>query len=93
MCVDDIAVNDDFFHIGARWNFIHHVEKHIFDDAAQSSRACALFQRTFSSGVEGVGGEDQFNAVKLQELLLLFNDRVLWLCQDANERRFIQAIE
>ncbi len=60
-----IAVDNDFFHIRTRWDFVHHIEKDILNDTAQSSRPGALFQGPFSSRVKGIIGKDQLDAVKL----------------------------
>ena len=77
-----IGVDNDLFHIRARWDFVHYVKQHIFDDAAQSARAGALFKRAFGGSVESIVGEDQFYAVKLQELLILLDDSIFRLGQD-----------
>jgi len=55
---DHIAVDDDFLHIPARWNFVHHVEQHILDDTAQPPRSRTLLERTFCSSVKSIIGKD-----------------------------------
>src|SRR6266851_1979366 len=88
-----IGVDNDLFHIRARWDFIHYVKQHIFNDAAQSARAGALFKRTFGGSVESIVGEDQFYAVKLQELLILLDDSIFGLSQDTYQGILIQAVQ
>src|SRR5713226_311876 len=88
-----IGVDNDLFHIRARWDFIHYVKQHIFNDAAQSARAGALFKRAFGGSVECIVGEDQFYAVKLQELLILLDDSIFWLSQDTYQGILIQAVQ
>src|SRR2546422_2035838 len=60
-----IAVDNDFLHIRARWDFVHYFEQYILDDTAQPSRSRALLQRAIGCRVKGVLGKYQFNPVKL----------------------------
>src|ERR1700730_9030954 len=88
-----IGVDNDLFHIRARCDFVHYVEQHIFNDAAQSARAGALFERPLGGSVESIIGEDQFYTVKLQELLVLLDDGMFRLGQNAYQSIFIQAVQ
>src|SRR2546425_7975765 len=93
MGCNHISVDDDFFDISTGWDFIHYVEQNLFNDSTKSSGPCLLFERSLSGSIQGIIGENQLDAIKLQKFLILFDDRVLWFRQDADQSVLIEALQ
>src|SRR4051812_2928498 len=62
-----------------------HVEQDLLDDRAQAAGAGLALQGTIGDRDEGVVGEDQLDAVELEEALELLDQRVARLGEDRDE--------
>ena len=84
--LDDLAGDDDLGDVLAAGDVVHDVEQHLFEDRAQAAGAGAAQQREVGDRLDGVRGELQLDAVELEQLVELLDQRVARLDQDPDQR-------
>src|SRR5689334_18191335 len=88
-----LTIDYHTFHIRARGYLVHHIEEDFFDDGTQSASSSFLLQRAFRRLSKRIPCKDQLYTIQLQRFLVLLDNSVLGLGQNANQRIFIQAIQ
>src|SRR5207302_4278230 len=83
---DDGAVDEAFADVAAARQVVHDLEEDLLEDGAQAARSGATKQRLLGNGLERVGRELELDIVEFEHPLVLLDDRVLGLDEDANER-------
>ena len=73
--------------------FVHDVEECLFEDRAQSARAGLLPDGLFGGGFESVVGKDQFEFVYGEQGLVLLDEGVPWLGENAHEVFFVERVK
>src|SRR5580698_6686467 len=76
---DDGPIDDTFANVGATREVVHHVEEHFFQDGPQTAGTRAPQERLFCDCLEGIFRELELDAVVLEVLLVLLDERVLGL--------------
>ena len=76
--------------VGAPGQVVHRVQQHLFEDRPQAAGAGAAQQRLFGDGLQAVGAELQLDVLELEHLLVLPNQRVLRLGEDAHQRLLVE---
>jgi len=71
----------------------HGVEQHALHDRAQAAGPGLPLDRLAGDGAQRLLGKAEFDALHLEQPMVLFNQRVLRLDQDALERRFVEVFE
>src|SRR5579883_605392 len=71
----------------------HDVRQRVLDDGSQPAGAGLLRQGQLGRGAQGIRGEDELHLVQRQELLVLLDDGVLGLGQDADQVFLVQRVE
>ena len=72
---------------------VHQLEHEIFEDHAQAARAYLALQSQVRDGFERVVGEPQAHILKLEQPLILTDERVLGFRQYLHERAFVQVAQ
>ncbi len=72
-------------HVAARRQLELHVEQDLLDDRPQSPRSRLALERLLGDRGQGVVGEDELDAVELEEALELLDQRVARLGEDRDE--------
>ena len=72
---------------------VHHVEEHLLDDRAQAAGAGAAHHGLVGDRLDGVGGELELDAVELEELLVLLDQRVAGLGEDLDQRLAVELVD
>src|SRR5262245_147816 len=88
----DGAVDHALGDVGAAREVVHDLEEHLLEDRPQPTGTRPPFQRLLADGLEGIVGEDEVDVVELEELLVLLQQRVLRLDEDADERLLVEAV-
>src|SRR5438105_2383846 len=93
-CVADRALRDDAaFDLRSRGDFEHRVEQCLFDDRLQRPRASPAQQRELGDRVERPLLEDELHVVQREELLVLLDERVLGLGEDAHDVLLVEVVQ
>ena len=74
-------------------DLVHDVRHQIFDDGAQAARARLELDRGAGDLADGGGLEGELDAVQADQLLVLLDERVFGLCEDLDQRRFVQRLQ
>ena len=82
MLADGVCRNDHFLNVALRRNLVHDVLHHLLNNRPQGTSAGGAFDGFFGNSLQSVIGELQLDAVKLKELGVLLDQRVLWLGQN-----------
>ena len=70
---------------------VHDVEQHLFEDGPQAAGAGAPQQGLVGHRAERVVGELELDVLELEELLVLLDQRVAGLDEDADERLLVEV--
>src|SRR3954470_12849538 len=90
---DDLLVDEDLLDVPLRGDGVHEVEHQLFQDDAQAARAHVALERLARHRLERLVGELQLHALELQDGLVLPDQAVLGLVQDAHERLLVELLE
>src|SRR4029077_21124579 len=77
----------------SRGDLEHGVEKRLLDDRLQSARTCASKQSQLRYGIERSLLEDELDIVEREELLLLLDERVLGVGEDADDVLLVEVVQ
>src|SRR5258707_12088104 len=91
--VDGIAIDHHLLDVRTGGNLEHDIEEHFLDNRAQATSPCLLFERIIGGGFQGIRRKDELGAIQVQQLLILLDDRILRLGQDADQRVAVQVVE
>ena len=72
---------------------VHQVEHQLFQNHAQAARAHLAVHRFARDAAQRVIGEAQLHVLKLEQPLILLDDRILRLGQDLDQRVFVQIVQ
>ena len=86
-------VNHDLFHAIHSRQIEHRVQQYIFHNRPQAARASLPVDRAFGDGRQGVIRERKLGVLEFEQALVLFDQRVLRLSQDCDQRVFIQVFQ
>src|SRR5439155_9593676 len=89
----DVLGNDALAYLALRWDLVHHVQHHFFENRAQAARTGLLFVGPARNRYNGIVGEPQLHLVEGQQLLILFEQRIPGFRQDPNKRLLVQFVE
>src|SRR3974390_1890396 len=90
----DRALGDDAaLDLGARRYLEHRVEQRLFDDRFERPRARLAREGELRDRVEAALLEDQLDVVEREELLVLLDERVLRLGEDADDVLLVQVVQ
>ena len=64
-------------------NFIHDIQHKLLDDRPESSGTCLFLRRLFGNSLYCLLIKLQIHLIQQKKLLILFQDRILWLCHDS----------
>src|SRR5690606_6605094 len=84
-------VDDALGDVGAARKVVHDVQEHLLDDRAEAPRPGPAFEGLIGHRVEGVVGEVELDVFELEELLVLLDEGVLGLDQEADERLAVEV--
>ena len=84
--VDDAAAD-----VAAARQVVHHLEEDLLEDGAKASGAGAAEQRLVGDRLERVLGDLELDVVELEHSLVLLDEGVLRLDEDADERLSVEA--
>src|SRR5258706_4803915 len=79
--------------VGTRWNLEHRVEQRLLDDRLQSARAGAAKQCQLRDRIERSLLEHELHVVQREELLVLLDQRVLGLGEDADDVLLVEVVQ
>src|SRR5258708_2945907 len=85
---DDAALD-----LRTRRNLEHRVEERLFDDRLQGPGAGAAQERKLGDRVERPLLEDELHVVQREELLVLLDERVLGLGEDADDVLLVEVVQ
>src|SRR6478735_874553 len=88
--LDDLPGDDHLGDVAPRRDVVHHVEEDLLDDRAQAAGAGAALEGRLGDRVDGVVGELELDAVEVEELLVLLDERVARLGEDLDERLAVE---
>src|SRR5262249_55934691 len=71
---------------------IHHFQHEVFEDHAQAPRANFALESQLGDGVEGVVRKSEADILKFEQPLVLLQQRVLGLGENANQRGLVQVV-
>src|SRR2546426_2014726 len=92
--VADRALRDDAaLDLGSRGDLEHRVEQGLFDDRLQRARTGAAQQRQLRDRIERSLLEDELDVVEREELLVLLDERVLGLGEDAHDVLLVEVVQ
>src|SRR5438270_13754606 len=86
----DVGVDDALRDVLAGGQLVHDVEQHLLHDGPQAARAGAAQVALVGDGLERALVEVELDAVELEELLVLLEERVLRLGEDVDERLLVE---
>src|SRR5216683_4423338 len=72
---------------------IHCVQKQLFENHHQATRADFSFDCLLGNGFQGIFSELELNVVKIKFLLILLDQGVLWFSENLDQRAFIQLVQ
>src|SRR6478609_5251148 len=90
--LDDLPGDDHLGDVAPRRDVVHHVEEELLDDRAQAAGAGAALEGRLGDRVDGVVGELELDAVEVEELLVLLDERVARLGEDLDERLAVELV-
>src|SRR5262245_9259081 len=90
---DHLARDDALLEALDGRQLVHDLEHDLFQDGAQAARAGAPLERLARDGGHRVVGELEPNLLEIEVLLVLLDDRVLRLFEDADERRVVEVVQ
>src|SRR6478736_6187362 len=90
--LDDLPGDDHLGDVAPRRHVVHHVEEDLLDDRAQAAGAGATLEGRLGDRVDGVVGELELDAVEVEELLVLLDERVARLGEDLDERLAVELV-
>ena len=70
---------------------VHDLEQHLFEDGPQAPGAGAAQHRLLGHRLEGVVGQLELHVVELEHPLVLLDEGVLRLDEDADQRLLVEA--
>ena len=73
-------------------NFVHHIHHDVFDNGAKTSGTGLPLQRKTGNFAHRTLGELELYIVELKELLVLLHQRILRLCQNADQRLLVEQV-
>src|SRR5277367_1943947 len=82
LAFDDLRTNDDLFDAIEARQFKHCVKQDAFHDRTESAGACAPLDRLLGDHSQRLFLDRQVRVLHLEQALILFDERVLWLGQD-----------
>src|SRR6202140_1209631 len=74
-------------------NLEHRVEERLLNDRFQSARTCASKKSQLRNGVERALLEHELDVVQREELLVLLDERVLRLGEDAHDVLLVEVVQ
>src|SRR5436309_8162236 len=83
--LDRIAGDDDLADVRARRDLVHDVEEYLLDDGPEPAGAGLPLRRALRRRLKRIRRELEFHLVEREEFLVLLDDRVLRLGEDAHE--------
>src|SRR5579864_2836058 len=89
----DFLVDQALLDVALRWDRIHELEHQLFEDDAQAARADVALERFLGDRHQRLVGELELDALELEDRLVLPDQAVLGLVQDAHQRRLVQLLE
>src|SRR5688572_4729333 len=90
---DHFAGDDALLEALDRRQLVHDLEHDLFQDGAQTPCARAALERLSRDGGHRVVGELETHFLEVEVLLVLLDDRVLRLLEDADERRVVEVVQ
>ena len=79
--------------LGPRGDLVHHVQQHRLHDGAQAARAGLELDGLVGRGLQRVGREDQLDVVQAEQALVLLDQGVARLGQDAHQGGLVQRVD
>src|SRR5712691_11010747 len=93
-CLANRALGDQApLDIRTRWDLEHRVQQSLLDDRLERAGAGAAQQRQLGDGVEASFLEDELDVVQREELLILLDERVLRLGEDADDVLLVEVVQ
>src|SRR5712664_1489170 len=90
---DDFAGDDALLQARQRGQLVHHLEHDLLEHRAQAPRPGAALHRLAGHRGHRVVGELEPHLLELEVLLVLLDDRVLRLAEDADQGRLVQVVQ
>src|SRR3954452_2502608 len=90
---DDLLVDEDLLDVPLRGDGVHEVEHQIFQDDAQAARAHVALKRLARHRLERLVRELQLHSLELQDGLVLPDQAVLGLVEDAHQRLLVELLQ
>src|ERR1700736_5395034 len=91
--LDHFARDHDLFNAFQARKIEHCLEQDAFENRAQAPRACLALDRLAGDRAKSLVGERQLDVLHLEQPLILFHQRVLWIGQDLLERSFVEILQ
>ena len=89
----NLAIDHHFAHALQTRQIEHGIEQDVLHDRAETARARLSFHRPLRDRIEGAIGKGETNALHVEQALILFDEGVLRLGQDVDQRPLIQVLE
>jgi len=89
---DGLGGDDALADILPRGDLVHHVQQDVLDDGAQPPRPRLVCHGPLGGRLQSIVGEDQLHAVQGEEPLVLLDDGVPGLRQDADQHLLVQGV-
>jgi len=86
-------IHDNFFRRRRRWQVVHRIEQHAFQNGAQTTRAGLAFHGPLGDSAQCVIAEFELNAFHIKQFSVLFRQCVFRLEQNADECVLIQFLK
>ena len=93
IALDHFAIDHDLFHTAQVWQLEHRVEQDTFHDRTQSACTRLPGDSATSNGCQSLWREVELNALHVEQLLILFQQGILGLCEDLDQRRLVQVFQ
>src|SRR5262245_16698566 len=90
---DHLARDDALLEALDGRQLVHDLEHDLFEYGAQAARAGAPLERLARDGGHRVVGELEADLLEIEVLLILLDDRVLRLLEDADQRRVVEVVQ
>src|SRR5581483_8493147 len=87
---DDVGVDDDLGDVAPARDVVHRVQQDFLDDRTQAAGTGLTLKGSISDRLNGIVGELELDAIELEELLVLLDERVARLGQDLHQGSLIE---
>src|SRR6185295_15363731 len=90
---DDFLVDHALFDVPLRWDRIHQVEHQVFEDDPQASGSDVSREGLAGDRDDRLVGELELHALELEHRLVLLDQAVLRLLEDAHQRLLVELLQ